>query len=358
MRVKVNKKVLLYQTIILLVLYSSFVPSSVYEPDQLPQSQSAGVFRIVFYNVENLFDTLNEPGRNDDFFTPGGERRWDSFRLDKKLNNLHKALAAAGQWVPPSIIGLCEVENRYILEKLIGNTGLSGSGYNIIHSNSPDSRGIDVAVLYKNDEFIVLDTFFKVINFPFDSLATTRDILYIKGIAGGTDTVHFFINHWTSRWGGQAATEPYRKYTASVLRSIVDSVSFVNPGASIVIMGDFNDEPEDISLRECLGAGFDYNNLLPGELYNLSYGEKKQGHGTIKFQGEWFLFDQFIVSGSLLDGEGGLQTCPLSTKILSAEFLLVPDYTWFGYKPFRTYEGFRYTGGFSDHLPVVLDLSR
>ena len=353
---KRNAIYLLCPGFVFLALFLFSVTLSAHRRHQTSRGSPSGVFRIVFYNVENLFDTINEPGKNDDAFTPSGDRRWNSYRLDNKLNNLYKALAAAGEWELPSIIGLCEVENSYVLEMLISKTGLRDSGYDIIHRNSADSRGIDVAVLYRTDDFIVLDTLFKVIRFPFDSLATTRDILYIKGIAGVSDTVHFFINHWTSRWGGQAATEPYRNYTAYVLRTLADSVFNVNPRASIVIMGDFNDEPEDLSLKKYLDAGFDYDHPFPGELYNLSYGKKGQGRGTLKFQGEWFLFDQFIVSGSLLDGGEGLRTCPQSAKIFSAGFLMVPDNTWFGYKPFRTYEGFRHTGGFSDHLPVVLDL--
>ncbi len=350
-----NKDQLIYVMIILTLCFSSAALFA--GENSFPSLKSpSGVFRIVFYNVENLFDTVNEPDRNDDAFTPSGERRWNSYRLDNKLNNLYKALAAAGGWRLPSVIGLCEVENKYVLEKLVNETGFAGAGFEIIHRNSADSRGIDVAVLYRSDDFVVLDTLFKVIRFPFDSLATTRDILYVKGIAGAKDTVHFFVNHWTSRWGGQAATEPYRNYTASVLRSLADSVFRINPRASIIIMGDFNDEPEDISLRLYLGARFDYDQSVPGKLYNLSHSKKGKVSGTLKFQGEWFLFDQFIVSGSLMDGRGGLKTCPLSAKIFSADFLLTTDNIWFGYKPFRTYEGFRHTGGFSDHLPVILDL--
>ncbi len=315
-----------------------------------------GFFRIIFYNVENLFDTFNDPKKDDDAFTPSGDRRWTTYRLNNKLNNLYRALAAAGGWHFPAIIGLCEVENRYVLEMLVNNTGLNSSGYEIIHRNSADSRGIDVAVLYRPDDFILLDTKFIPVIFPFDSLTGTRDIVYLKGVAGENDTLHVFVNHWPSRWGGQAATEPYRIYAASLLRSFADSLFNINTGTKIIIMGDFNDEPNDKSLKDYLGAGFGYDNPETGELYNISLENKKNNHGSLKFQGEWFLFDQFMVSGSLLKGGDGLQTCSQSTSVFSAGFLLVPDNAWFGYKPFRTYEGFRHSGGFSDHLPVVLDL--
>jgi predicted extracellular nuclease len=312
--------------------------------------------RIVFYNVENLFDTVNNPDKRDDQFTPEGDRRWNYFRLKHKINNIYKALAAAGKWESPAIIGLCEVENRYVLELLTLDTGFKSAGYEIVHRNSADNRGIDVAILYRTDKFFLLDEKFIPVNFPFDTVARTRDIVYVKGIAGIDDTLHIFANHWPSRWGGQAATERYRLYAASLLRSYTDSLFQKNSDAKIVIMGDFNDEPGDISLVEGLGAADGYNNPEAGTLYNISREIRRRKQGSYKYQGEWFLLDQFIVSGSLLDGKDGLQTCPQSVTVFSAGFLLVADERWFGYKPFRSYEGFRYTGGFSDHLPVVLDL--
>ncbi len=316
------------------------------------------IFRIIFYNVENLFDTEDEPGKNDSAFTPEGERRWNHFRLRNKINNIYKALAAAGGSRIPPVIGLCEVENMHVLKMLAYQTGLRNHNYSIIHRDSPDHRGIDVAVLYRKDDFTVIDTIFRQIRFPFDTLAATRDILYIKGISGISDTLHLFVNHWPSRWGGQAATVPYRNFTAGVLRSMTDSLFAINPDACVIIMGDFNDEPEDISLRRYLGAKTDVDGPGSGKLYNISSPLKRNNKGTLKFQGEWFLFDQFIVSGSLLNGVSVLQACLHSVRIFSADFMLVADDPWFGFKPFRSYEGFRYTGGFSDHLPVILDLHR
>jgi predicted extracellular nuclease len=136
-----------------------------------------GRFRILFYNVENLFDTFDEPGKNDNEFTPAGDRRWTSFRLQEKISNLYKAITAAGEWYMPAIIGLCEVENSYVLELLVNNTGLKNAGYKIVHRNSPDIRGIDVAVLYRPEEFLLVENSFTGITFPFDSASTTREII-------------------------------------------------------------------------------------------------------------------------------------------------------------------------------------
>jgi predicted extracellular nuclease len=315
-----------------------------------------GRLRLIFYNVENLFDTFNDPGKDDDAFTPDGDRRWNQYRLRNKINNIYKALVSAAEFEIPAIIGLCEVENMHVLEMLATQTGLKNHDYRIIHRNSSDRRGIDVAVLYRPEDFIPLDTLFLAVRFPFDTLAATRDILYLKGLARGADTLYLFVNHWPSRWGGQAVTEPYRIHTASVLRSFTDSLLLQHPDAAIVIMGDFNDEPSDISLIKHLFAGLDADDPESGKLYNISYTPGRSKKGSCKYQGEWFLFDQFIVSGSLLNGSAPLQTCQESFRVFSAGFLLIPDESWFGFKPFRSYEGFRYTGGFSDHLPVVLDL--
>jgi predicted extracellular nuclease len=315
-----------------------------------------GRLRILFYNVENLFDTFNEPGKNDNAFTPDGDRRWTPYRLQQKISNLYRAITAAGEWNMPAIIGMCEVENRHVLEMLVNNTGLRNAGYRIIHRDSRDSRGIDVAALYRPEEFVLIEKSFTCVTFPFDSSATTRDILYMKGIAGINDTLHLFVNHWPSRWGGQSATAPYRNHAATVLKSLTDSLVAIHPRAKIIIMGDFNDEPEDESLKKYLGAGFGYGKPENGKLYNISTEMRSSFNGTYKYQGVWYTYDQFIVSGSMLNGIGRLQTNPHSVKVYNAGFLLIPDASWFGFKPFRSYEGFRYTGGFSDHLPVYLDI--
>ncbi len=326
------------------------------ESETGPSAEGDSVFRIVFYNVENLFDTVNDPLRADDDFTPSGSRRWNAFRLQHKIENIYRALAAAGGWNTPAIIGLCEVENMYVLEKLAYETGLKRHDYQIIHRNSDDPRGIDVAVLFRPDRFYLLKSRFMPVRFPFDTLAATRDIVYIKGLAGPADTLHLFANHWPSRWGGQAETAPYRNYAALVLRSVIDSLFLVNPGSKIVVMGDFNDEPQDESLKNFLGAGYDFDAPEPGKLYNISWENNVRAEGSCKYRGIWYLFDQFIVSGGLMGLVPGLYTTPGSFRIFDEKFLLVPDDAWFGYKPFRSFEGFRYTGGYSDHLPVILDL--
>ncbi|MBN2480566.1 MAG: endonuclease [Bacteroidales bacterium] len=310
-------------------------------------------YRIVFYNVENLFDIDDDSLTNDDEFTPGGGLHWTRTRYKNKLQSLSKVIVALGGWQPPDIIGLCEVENGSVLHDLCTNTPLSRFNYSIVHKDSDDARGIDVALLY-NSETV------RYIGSSFFSLTRqgilTRDILYFKALLK-TDTCHFFVNHWPSRSAGQLESERLRVAAANLLRSLVDSVfNSGNLDSKVIIMGDFNDEPADISLSKMLRAHTVYEIAEPVELYNLASFPYKNETGTIKYQGQWSVFDQFIVSGNLLIQGKGNKTGPDQFRIFDEDFLLTGDEQYNGSMPYRTYYGYRYQGGFSDHLPVYLDL--
>ncbi len=331
--------------------------SRVYQqPD--PAHRGENGIRMMFYNTENLFDIVNDSLTADDEYTPTGMRGWSYNRMQRKIINISKVILTVGGWEAPEIIGLCEVENRYVLNNLVMGSPLKNIGYRIIHRDSPDPRGIDVAMLYRPEKFKPLTTGFIPIRFPFDTNARTRDILYVKGVVLKRDTVHIFVNHWPSRFGGYIATIPKRNYVASVLRQKVDSIIAAVPTARIVIMGDLNDEPTDESVAKVLNAKRDSVNLSNIDIYNMMTGAGcSWNRGTIKDRELWITIDQFIVSAALLKNTGGLHTTPHSVHILDAPFLLQPDDAWFGQKPFRTYYGAKYIGGFSDHLPVYLDLS-
>ncbi len=317
-----------------------------------------GEIRIMFYNVENLFDIYDDSLKQDDEFLPEGIKNWDYKRFNDKLSKLYKVIIAVGGWEPPEVIGLCEIENIYILDKLVNDTPLSRFEYGIVHRDSPDPRGIDVALLFLKDKIIPLQWSFHKITFPWDPHKKTRDILYFKGLVSGNDTLHIFINHWPSRQGGQLETEAYRIFVASILKDRIDSVFSINKESKIIITGDFNDEPEDRSIAEILSAGFIMDSVESDQLYNLSYsmpGDKKSG--TCKYRFNWQIFDQFIVSGALISGPK-LKTSLKNIHIFSADFLLEKDDIYSGIRPYRTYRGYNYTGGFSDHLPVYLDLNQ
>jgi len=313
--------------------------------------------RIVFWNVENLYDPYDDTTKLDDEFTSTGAKHWNWTKFSIKLNYVAKTLLAIGEWAPPAVVGLCEVENKYVLNKLIYETPLRSWKYKFIHHESPDLRGVDVAMLYRPDIFKVIASRGFTIRFPFDTLVQTREILMVNGIVGNHDTLTLFINHWPSRRGGYLGSQPRRNYVASVLRGIIDSVQKVQPAANIVVMGDFNDEPENESLKQVLMAGNDPLPCYDTTLHNLmGIRNKKRKEGTLKFRDQWSTFDQFVVSGALMKGSSGLKVNDGNVRIFRSPFLLEEDNTYFGEKLNRTYSGPRYNGGFSDHLPVRVDL--
>ncbi|MBN1926022.1 MAG: endonuclease [Prolixibacteraceae bacterium] len=311
-------------------------------------------FKFMFYNVENLFDTYDDPEKDDEEFLPSGERYWDYERYNRKLTRISQVIMAAGQGQLPAIIGLCEIENRFVLEQLLSQTPLGKMGYKIVHKESPDQRGIDVALLYMTEVFKPFFYYAIPVTKPTDTLFKTREILHVKGIIEN-DTLNVIVNHWPSKFGGVAETIPLRALAAKTLRNYSDSLLAINPDSKILIMGDFNDSPFDVSLSEILGAKPAEELQAKTGLYNLSYKKAQKGTGSSKYQGKWAMIDQMIVSGTLLTGKG-LQVTGQGFQIFSPDFLLEKDKTYTGQKPFRTYTGLKYNDGFSDHLPVMLEL--
>lgn len=311
--------------------------------------------RVMFYNVENAFDTINDPSLDgDDEFTPSGIRRWNWYKYRNKIDKIYKVIVSAGGWEPPGLVGFCEIENRKILEDLVHHTPFSKYQYKIIHNESPDFRGIDVAAIYREEKFRPVA--FRYIPVPLaKQFEKTRDILYIKGTVPSSDTLHIFFNHWPSKWQGELQSRPKRIKAAQVLRYHIDSLFRKNPKASIVAAGDFNDIPASESLIKYLETKISMDSINPEKLYNLSHNWKPLPYGSYKYQGIWQIFDQFIVSGNLLTPNRGLHTSSQNVHIMLTPFLVTEDEQYTGTKPFRTYSGYRYLGGFSDHLPVILD---
>lgn len=306
--------------------------------------QQHHVFKAAFWNLENLFDTINNPLVIDDDFTPSGYKQWTKSRLNQKVDKLSRAIIAMGEWEHVALLGICEVENDTVLRKLIYHSPLKSEGYQYIHHESNDIRGIDVAVIYQKDIFT-----------PFHSELldvdiSTRGILYISGLIG-SDTLHVFINHWPSRRGGFYGSESRRIKAAETLRRKVDSLQ-INKEVKILIMGDFNDDPDDKSLANILNAKPYYENTI-SNLLNLTYGYLYKDIGTLKFQGKWNIFDNIIVSRELITGTGKLKVIPHSCRVFYIEQMV--KYGKTGLRPNPTYLGPYYNGGFSDHLPVVVD---
>jgi len=312
---------------------------------------------VMFYNVENLFDPLNDPLTLDDDFTPEGSYRWTWNRLRAKQDGIAKVIIAAGAGDAPLLIGLCEVENRLVLNRLLDETPLARWNYGIVHRDSPDPRGIDVALLYRKDYFSILsERFYKV--YYESGRANTREILYAKGVWDGLDTLHVFVNHWPSKLDGAQRTEPRRMRAAETLRVVVDSIFATNSRANIVIMGDFNDTPDSSPITAGLRALPFFDNLCLMCLYNLMLPLAQRGEGSLKYRGVWELVDLFFVSGNLLNKQEPIYIDPEEVIIFREPFLLERDERYMGEQPKRTYIGRRYHGGVSDHLPVLMKIRK
>lgn len=309
-------------------------------------------FRVMSYNVENLFDLDDDSLTRDEEYLPGGLRGWNYERYRRKLIHIGRVLVAGG-WNPPALVGLCEIESRRAMTDLTLYSPLKNLGYKFIHYESPDARGVDVAMLYQPEFFKPLNHKPLRIDFPHAPSSRTRDILYVNGQLPTGDTLHCFVCHFPSRLGGELESEQNRIFVASVLREEVDSIFRSDTNALVVIMGDFNDYPDNHSMLNVLNAK-EYESG-EGQLVNLMFPLHKAGKGTHKHAGEWGALDQLIVSRALLSPLSAFRTLPEGATILSLPFLLTDDKQYLGQQPFRTYLGMKYQEGYSDHLPVYID---
>jgi len=335
---------ILFKFIIIVVIHSI--------SDEYISAQTSNS-RVMFFNAENYFDTFDDPNTLDDEFLAKGSYRWTWDRFLFKRNSISKVIIAVGEGKAPALVGLCEIENRFVLNQLVKETPLSKFEYGIVHRESPDARGIDVALLYNPADFTLLHQNFYAISQDF----LTREILYAKGIFADADTLHIFVNHFPSKYGGAKTSEPRRITAALELKRLCDSVLTINKDANILIMGDFNDTPNSVPITESLQAKDDFSTIVPENLYNMALHLANQGEGTLKFQGVWEIIDLFFVSGNMLNPSNKIHCTQSDFKIFKAPFLFEKDQAFLGEKPKRTYIGRKYNGGISDHLPVYLDLT-
>jgi len=311
--------------------------------------------KIMFYNVENLFHPSDDSLKADDDFTPTGSYHWTYKKYYKKISMVGKVLVAAGMGDPPWLVGLAEIENEQVLKDLCYKSPLRPYRYRYVHYDSPDRRGVDVALLYRDSCVRILRSRKIPVVFPFDTFARNRDILYAVVQFPSGDSLHVFVNHWTSRYGGYAATVPKRNHYADVVRACVDSLIRVDPRAKILITGDFNDYATDESMADHLRVR-EYGERLPHDtLYNLMLPLARQSlRGSHKHEDFWGCLDQFIVSDAWLTDTAGVRQVGCA-NIFDADFLLVDDEKYGGKKNYRTFLGPRYIGGFADHLPVYVE---
>ncbi len=315
------------------------------------QKNTEDTFRVAFYNVENLFDTVDDPIKIDEAFTPDGSKKWTKERYDKKLEKLAQVIDALGK---PGILGICEIENKAVLSDLAQTKAIRDVHYDVVHFESPDVRGIDVGLLFDTDVFSLKSSDFIRVDFPLWLEAdgyTSRDILHVELTNKTNDIFHVFVNHWPSRRGGQAASEKRRLWVATHLRKAVNEVMMNTAGAKIIIIGDFNDEASNRSLSHALGTLpiADNTVLLPDLLYNPFLTLEKAGEGSYNYKGDWNMLDQVVFAG--FDQTSNWKMTDYG--ILKEDWLLYK-----GEAPSKTYGGPNYYGGYSDHLPVFMDFGR
>lgn len=329
--------------ILFIIFFLVFFPE--FHKAQIPR------FRFMEYNVENLFDCKNDSLKNDDEFLPTSLRQWTYSRYRDKLLKLMKVIVAVGKEQLPDMIALCEVENKSVIRDLTCYTPLKVLGYHYVITDSPDERGINVALLYQPFRFRLLS--YESIKIPpLKDHRPTRDILHVVGLIATMDTIDVFVCHFPSRATGTYRSLPYRMHVAQTLKNCTDSIMNNRLCPYILITGDFNEEPYGKPFKEVLKTSSPKDSINPKRLYNLMEGLKP---GTYRYQGEWNLLDQFIVSGTLLIPTALFRTHADAGHIVTFPFLLEVDSKYGGYKPFRTYLGPRYKGGYSDHLPIYVD---
>lgn len=315
---------------------------------------------IAFYNVENLFDIENDSLTFDDDRTPKGKDNWTQSRYNQKLSNISKVLSEIGSDVTktsPDIIGICEVENKQVVEDLVNQPILQDKAYGIIHFDSPDERGIDVALLYKKAVF--LPTSFAshrlLLISDDDKRDYTRDQLVVGGLLDD-EQMYFAVNHWPSRSGGAARSKPNRMAAAKLNKRIIDSLQRIDPFVKIISMGDLNDDPIDDSLKKVLKIIGEKKKLEQGDLFNPMEKLHKKGIGSLAYRDKWNLFDQIFFTENFINSEKNRYHF-WKAGVFNAPYLVSKKGQYKGY-PFRTYSGGSYTGGYSDHFPVYMYLIR
>jgi hypothetical protein len=310
---------------------------------------------IGFYNLENLFDTIDAPDIRDEEFTPEGSKLWNTKKYKEKLTKMAKVISLIATDKSKdglAILGVSEIENRTVLEDLVKQPALASRRYNIIHFDSNDRRGIDLAILFQSKYFIPKDAKpIPVQLYSGTKKVFTRDILYVSGLYDG-EMIHILVNHWPSRRGGEAKTAPWRAAAALECKKITDSLTALNPMAKVIIMGDLNDNPNNLSIKSVLNTNSKIKKVKENEMFNPMEQYYHRGIGTTAYRDAWSLFDQIILSyGWIPKEQDGLRF--YKAIIFNKSFLVQKKGHFKGY-PMRTFAGSEFIHGYSDHFPVFI----
>lgn len=321
------------------------------------QEKKYQVAIIGFYNLENLYDTINDPLKNDEEFLPNGVNKYTSKVYIEKLSHLSEAISKIGVDINksgPTIMGFSEIENIHVIEDLINTPLLKKNNYGIVHYDSPDIRGVDVGFIYQKNRFKVIGSSSHRL-YTSDTNFITRDQLLVHGYLDGEE-MYFIVNHWPSKRGGEKRSEPKRIAAAELTRHLSDSLHKINPKVNVIIMGDLNDNPNAKSIAKTLNAKGDKSEMKDGDLFNPMWKLYKDGIGSYAYKDSWTLIDNIIVSNNLLGND--FSTYKLfATKVFNETFLQQKEGTFKGY-PWRMMAGGTYIGGYSDHFPVYIILAK
>ena len=339
---------------ILALIIISFAAKS----QQLNKDKQYFISAIGFWNVENLYDTLNDKWKNDEDFTPEGANAWTGARYKTKIEHLAEAISQMATDVTPdglAILGVCEIENKSVVMDLVRSPKLAKRNYQFMHIDGPDARGVDPALIYNPAYFKITKTVAYRVTLVTDSSHKTRDILVVSGLFTG-EPVTILVNHWPSRRGGEMRSRPNRNAAAKVARHIADSVMGQNPKAKVIIMGDLNDDPVNDCVKKIIRTYPDYHYAKEGEFFNPMETLYKQGIGTLAWQDSWNLFDQVIINSAWVPANYASWQY-YAVRVFNKAFLKADHGNFKGY-PLRTYSGGTYTAGYSDHFPVYIVIAK
>ena len=311
---------------------------------------------IGFYNLENLFDTINDPIKNDEQFLPHGDYQWTSERYLHKLDRLSQVIADLARLDGGLVVlGVSEVENEQVLLDLCATERLKPYGLKVCHHESPDRRGVDVSFLYNPKRFHIIDTASFPLIVPNQPEFISRDQWLMTGILDNTDTLYILVNHWPSKSGGEKRSLPGRIAAGNLSHEIAANIFAKHPGAKFILLGDLNDTPDSKAIMECLGTKTNTKNLQPGDLFNPMWKMYRDGIGSYAYRDSWEMLDNIVVSGGLVYPSKGYKY--ISAHVFRKDYLFTKSGAYMGY-PYRMFAGGVYQGGYSDHLPVYIILTK
>lgn len=334
--------------LLIAVLPISLVVSAQEQPNE--SSSTLKKYVIGFYNLENLFDTIDSPDTDDSQFLPNGSYHWTSFKYNNKIKNMSYAISKFPKEL--AVLGVSEIENEEVIKDIVSQPVLADRNLKTICIEGPDRRGVDVGMIYNADVFTPTNIVSHHLRYELSKPFVSRDQLCVTGLLDG-EQIHVIVLHWPSKYGGEKVSTPKRNDAALTTKWICDSIFAIEPNAKIVVMGDLNDDPDTECIQKYLGAKHKRDEMQPGQLYNPCYNIYKSGIGTLGYQDVWCLYDMVMVSTEWLDRSDLNTLTYWKSEIFNKDFLKEQSGKRKGY-PLRTHSAGTWTNGYSDHFPSLI----